>query len=399
MKLFCRGVLFIILIAFLFINPKQTQAQSGIDLDLSAESEFGEQITFTARTRSPLQIQRAFIVLQDVMRGMVYREQIFFNADGVSVFVFDTRQNSLRPFTTVQWMIEMTLADGIQLRSQAAVFRYDEDRFDWKQQELNGLRVHWYDGGDDFGLASLNAGQAGLQRIAEFFPPDLSRPVDIFIYASESDLRGTLYGGGESWVAGHADSAAGILTVTIEAGVEQNIQMERRIPHELMHVMLYRQVGEGYKNIPAWLREGMSSLAEVYPDPEYDRFLRDAAVQNDLIPMTELCASFPPNSDSAFLAYAQSRSFTNYLRGGFGTDSLLRLANVHANGVDCERGSQQAFGVSFGKLERDWRVNVLGENSLMSALENIAPYLALLCLVMFFPLIGMFNAMRKKDNG
>jgi hypothetical protein len=140
-------------------------------------------------------------------------------------------------------------------------------------------------------------------------------------------------------------------------------------------------------------------LAEVYPNPEYDRFLRDAAAaQNGLIPMTDLCASFSPNSDSAFLAYAQSRSFTNYLRGGFGTDGLLRLTNFYANGVDCEQGTQQAFGVSFGKLERDWRVNTLGENNLTSALGDIAPYLALLCLVMFFPLLGMFNAMRKKNN-
>jgi hypothetical protein len=378
---------------------KPVKAQSVIDLDLSAESDFGVQITFTAQTRSPLQIQSAFIVLQDVIQGTIYREPISFNADGVSVFIFDTRQNSLRPFTTIQWMVEMTLSDGSQARSQTALIRYDDDRFDWKQQELNGLRVHWYDGGDDFGLAALNAGQAGLQKIAGFFPPDLSRPVDIFIYANDSDLRGTLYGGGEAWVAGHADSAAGILMVTIEAGVEQNIQMEQRIPHELMHVMLYRQVGEGYKNIPAWLREGLAVLAEVYPNPEYDRFLRDAATaQNGLIPMTDLCASFSPISDSAFLAYAQSRSFTNYLRGGFGADGLLRLANVYANGVDCEQGTQQAFGVSFGKLERDWRVNTLGENNFTSALGDIAPYLALLCLVLFFPLLGIFNAMRKKDN-
>ncbi len=99
-----------------------------------------------------------------------------------------------------------------------------------------------------------------MQSVAGFFTPDLSSPVDIFIYANENDLRGTLYGSGEAWVAGHADLAAGQVMVTIEAGADQNILMEQRIPHELMHVMLYRQVGDGYKNIPAWLREGMSML-------------------------------------------------------------------------------------------------------------------------------------------
>jgi len=51
--------------------------------------------------------------------------------------------------------------------------------------------------------------------------------------------------------------------VVIEPGPNQSIVMEQRIPHELMHVMLYRSIGAGYNNLPAWLREGTATLAEV----------------------------------------------------------------------------------------------------------------------------------------
>jgi hypothetical protein len=165
-----------------------------------------------------------------------------------------------------------------------------------------------------------------------------------------------------------------------------------------MHVMLYRQVGDGYKNIPAWLREGMSMLAEVYPNPDYETVLMDAAERGELIPIKDLCASFSPQIDSAFLAYAESRSFTNYLRGQYGSDGLLNLANAYANGVDCERGTEKAFGVPLVKLERDWRTTTLGQSSIMSALGNVAPYLVLLCLVMLFPMIGIIGSLRKKGN-
>jgi hypothetical protein len=386
----------LLVITVLLLNVTQANAQLGIELDLSAAYKFGEQVTFIAQTKSPIQIQNAFIVIYDELQATTYREQVSFNADGLSQFRFDTKQNSLRPFTTIRWDYEITLADGSAARSQAASFRYDDDRFDWRSRELNGLHVHWYNGDDDFGLTALNAGVAGLQKITELFLPDLSSPVDVFIYANENDLRGTLYAGGEAWTAGHADSAAGIITVTIEAGADQNILLEQRIPHELMHVMLYRQVGAGYKNIPAWLREGMSMIAELYPNPEYDRFLMDAAAREVLIPMIDLCASFSPQIDSAFLAYAQSRSFTNYLRGQYGGDGLLSLSSAYASGVDCERGTERAFGVSFAKLERDWRTSVLGQNDLASTLGRFAPYLALLCLVMLMPLIGVIGAMRKK---
>jgi hypothetical protein len=172
--------------------------------------------------------------------------------------------------------------------------------------------------------------------------------------------------------------------------------MEQRIPHELMHVLLSRQVGAGYRDIPAWLREGMSMLAEVHPNPDYDAVLKDAAARDALIPIRDLCASFSPQIDSAFLAYAESRSFTDYLRGQYGADGLLNLTNVYANGVDCERAPERAFGVSLAKLERDWQVNVLGQSNMMSALGNFAPYLVLLCLVVLFPLLGVIGSSKKK---
>ena len=384
---------FVIIIAMMFFAGSG-KAQSSIELDLSADYNFGEHITFVAQTKSPLQIQSASIFIHDTVQATTRNESVVFNEQGVSVYRFDTRQNLLRPFTTIQWWYELTLVDGSRVQSQTQSIRYDDDRFNWQSQELNGLRVHWYDGDGDFGLSALNAGQAGLQSIAGFFPPDLANPVDIYIYKNASDLPG----GGNDWAVGHADSATGILMVTIEAGLDQNIQMEQRIPHELMHIMLARQIGVEYQNVPAWLREGMATLAEVYPNPEYDRTLMNAASRDALIPIANLCASFAPQSDSAFLAYAESRSFTEYLRGQYGSDGLLTLAKSYANGVDCERGPERAFGVSLATLEQDWRVSTLGQNSIMSTLRRIAPYLGLLCLVLIVPLVGIVNAMRKKGD-
>lgn len=398
MKFSHRLAVFVLFLMLIFFPAGQVYGQSSVDLDLSATSKFGEQITFLARTKSPLSISSASIVIYDKLQGITYSEPVTFTPEGVSEYRFDTRQNSLRPFTTVGWFYQLILSDGSKAVSQAASIRYDDDRFTWQARDGNGFRIHWYNGDNDFATSAVNASSAGLQKIAGFFTPDLANPVDIFIYANETDLRGTLYGAADAWVAGHVDSAAGIITVTIEVGADQNILMEQRIPHELMHVMLYRRVGAGYKNIPAWLREGMSMLAEVYPNPEYDRFLMDAASRDALIPILDLCASFSPNSDSAFLAYAESRSFTDYLRKQYGADGLLNLATTYADGVDCEHGTERALGVPLAKLERDWRSTELEQNVLASMLGKFAPYLVLLCLVMLVPFIGVISSMRKKGD-
>ncbi len=386
---------FLLALALTAVNP--AGAQTAAEMQLAASVQFGESVTFTARLNTPLPLQSAIIYVHDTARSVTYSQPVTFDANGVSEYRFDARQNALRPFTTLLWRYDLTLADGSVLQSATGSVRYDDTRFAWQTLEAESLRIHWYNADDSFGLAALNAAQAGIQNIRGFFSPDLSQPIDIFLYASESDLRGALPGA-EAWAAGHADSGAGVITVTVEAGAAQGILMEQRIPHELMHVLFARQVGAGYRSLPAWLREGMSALAEVYPNPDYDKVLADAAARSALIPMRDLCASFSPQADSAFLAYAQSRSFTNYLRGMYGADGLLTLARAYANGVTCERGPERAFGVTFAKLERDWRVNVLGQESLASTLEGFLPYLVLLCVVVFFPLIGIFNSLWKKGS-
>jgi len=186
--------------------------------------------------------------------------------------------------------------------------------------------------------------------------------------------------------------------VVVGPGADQSILMEQRIPHELMHVLLYRRLGAGYHNIPAWLREGLAALAEVYPNPDYDRVLADAGAHDKLIPLKDLCVSFPADAGEAFLAYAESRSFTTYLHATYGSSGLMSLAGYYADGVDCEHGTERAFGVSLSRLELNWRESVLGQRAVGVALRNMSPYLVLLCVVLFVPLMGVLSVIRRRGK-
>ena len=276
--------------------------------------------------------------------------------------------------------------------------QHSDDGFNWQTLESGMLKVHWYQGDSDFGQAALETAQAGLESVGRFLPSKLEQPIEIFIYANPDDLQRDLVPGSEKWVAGHADPVLGVVMVVVPPGPEQGITMEQRIPHELMHVMLYRHIGVGYQNLPAWQREGMATLAETYPNADYDRALADAAASNDLIPLKDLCASFPADIGQAFLAYAEVRSFTNYLHETYGSTGLLSLAASYADGLDCEHGPERAFDVSLTALESQWRSSVLGQNRAFATLQNISPYLVLLCLVLIVPLVGVVSTLRKRGS-
>ena len=299
-------------------------------------------------------------------------------------------------FLLITFLLSARAADGRAAPSGSFSAQYAGDDFDWQTLETDALKVNWYEGDANFGQAALQAASMGLESINRLMPLDLVQPVEIFIYANVEDLQSTLAPNSEPWVAGHADPALGVVRVVIEPGAEQGLAMEQRIPHELMHVMLYRHVGAGYYHLPAWLREGMATLAETYRNADYDRVLTDAATNDRLIPLQDLCVEFPEDTGQAFLAYSEARSFTGFLHDKYGSTGLLKLAASYADGVDCEQGSVHVFGMPLANLEAQWRSSMLGQNTLLSVFQNSLPYLALLCLVLIIPLFGILATLRKR---
>lgn len=393
---------FLVMAISILFGARPAEAQSGIELEnVEASHHFGESLTFVATIKAAIPIQSVSIVISDEAQRLNHVATLVPQADGRTEYRLDTKQTLLRPFTLVKWNYQFTLSDGSVLQSESFFVRYTDNRFNWQTLESSVARVNWYEGDANFGQAVLNAVQAGLTSVSQLMTGgNQAQPIEVYIYANTDDLAGTLALGGENWVAGHADPALGVMMVVVEPGAQQGITMEQRLPHELMHIIMYRAVGPGYYNIPVWLREGMATLAEIYPNADYDGVLTDASASNRLIPLKDLCVSFPADRGQAFLAYAEARSFTNYLYRTYGSVNLLSLITSYASGVDCERGPERvpAFDVPLSSLEMNWRSSVLGQNTLLSALQNISPYLVLLCLILIVPFIGIVITLRKKGS-
>ncbi|MCI0611059.1 MAG: hypothetical protein L0Z71_18620, partial [Anaerolineae bacterium] len=187
-------IVFFIIAASILFNARQAQAQSGVVLEnVGASVRFGEGITFIATIKAPIQIQNASIIIFDEAQGLTHVQPVAIREDGTAEYLFDTRQNTLRPFSVVRWSYQIALADGSTFQSETYFIRYDDDRFAWQTLEAGSVRVHWYNGDANFGQAALNAAQSGLGSISKVMPLDLTQPVEIFIYANATDLRGTLY--------------------------------------------------------------------------------------------------------------------------------------------------------------------------------------------------------------
>lgn len=371
-------------------------AQSGGEVsEVRVEYKFGEQVNFLARIQSSVPIQNAMVTFRPA-DGLAQTQPLTVNPDGTAGYRFDARLNTLPPFVEIFFWFDVTLTDGTGFTSGMYNFNYADNRFPWQELAEGYLRVHWYDGDAAFGAAALDAARRGLDSARALVPIDPTETIDVYVYATAADLQGALVLGGQGWVEGHASPELGVVMLSITPGPEQSIALERQTPHELTHVLLYQSLGPNYNRLPVWLTEGMSTNAELYPNPDLDAALAAAVDSNSLLPLADLCAAFPPDTGRAFLAYAQSKSFVRFLLDNFGTTGLSALISAYADGMDCEEGARRALEQPLSQLEVRWRESTLGENRSGVVATNLFPYLLVLGIVLFVPIWGALGRLRER---
>lgn len=379
------------------MKPGQVNGQGGIEVvEPNVVVNFGQTITFQAKIKSPIPIQQVSLLYRGVNEEVTRVETLQVAEDGSVSFTYDASLNIFPPFSWVVFWFQATLNDNITYTSAPIQFQYKDDRFPWRNITQANVTLHWYAGDDAFGTAALDTAGAGLLAMNEIVPISLTDPIDIYIYSNITDLQNTLLLGGEEWAGGHANPELGVALVAIAPGAGQSIEMETNIPHEIAHIMLYRSLGEKYAGQPTWLIEGIASMVELYPNPDYAHALDIASGNDSLIAMDDLCASFPTDAGSAFLAYAQSQSFVTYIRNSFGTSGLARLTNSYSEGFTCELGATNALGTPLSQLDTHWRESVLGQNITGVAMRNLAPFVILMALVLVVPIWGAINMLRQR---
>ncbi len=387
---------FIILLAVITgyaLHPASAQEDLG---NVTVDYAFGDKITFQLVLPDEVQAASVRFFLQPEGESNTRSIEAFQEGPGEYIAVLDLKADPIRTFSNLVYEYEVIAENGETYSSDPAEMYYEDNRFDWKAREEISFRVHYYEGDTGFAQSILDVANQGLEKIQTLLPLSTPSEIDIYVYANALDMRDSLQLATRNWVGAHADPDLGVMVVSLPIGPEQRLEMERQIPHELLHIMLYQQIGEHYINLPMWLIEGLASISELYPNPDYLVLLSGAQKRESLLSIASLCNTFPRDASGAYLAYAEAASFTRYLYRQFGTTGLDALVATYGSGVSCERGVEIALNASLNQLERQWRRDTFGENPWSTAAPNLAPWLVILGLALGVPItISIYNARRK----
>lgn len=273
-------------------------------------------------------------------------------------------ENPIPAFATFQFWWQI---DGLDTSQES--FLYRDNRFTWSEiTNQPNIRLYWPTSDPTFGQLAADLAQQAFTTLAHQYDltPAQRTPIDVYIYPSTNDLQSALWLVGREWVGGHASPELGVILVALNPTTTPEtarLALGSLIPHELSHLLLYRVYGSESTRLPRWLDEGLATNAETRPTTLYAQLLDTALTTNTIIPFTDLCTSFPADTGTALLAYAQSASFTTWLTQTYGNAAIRNMLTASADGLACDAAARRTFGQPLAELQSNWHASLLAAQS------------------------------------
>jgi hypothetical protein len=351
------GALILLILAALLATPAQARQSATITVTSSeAKPDFPNQITFSLSAASSAADIREVQLLYGATRSDALTIVDLPVKAGPQVTLshqLDTQVYYYPPGTdiTYRWVIHDTAGNTFESEPQSVV--YHDERFSWSDRTVRNVTVYWYKGGSAFGDDLAAAVDRALTKLQTELGAELTQPVRIYVYATNSDMRSALQANSEEWIGGEANPALGVIVAAIAAGDDSEVR--RIIPHELSHQVLHQAIDNPYGGAPPWFDEGLAVHNQEVRDSDFDQMITQAAQENRLIPLEALASSFPADPNQALLSYAQSRDMVEHIIDTYGETKLQALVAAFAAATPVDEAVQQVLGRSVDELDAEWR--------------------------------------------
>lgn len=163
------------------------------------------------------------------------------------------------------------------------------------------------------------------------------------------------------------------------------------LKHELCHLFLHHGIEP--ENLLRWLDEGVcqwmsDGIAEIVTGNS-DKILRQALLSERLFSMNQL-RRFPGEKSALLLAYAESKSYVEYIFREYGETGMFTILKYLNEGDTPEYAIERSLAVNSDELERDWHLHLRRKYTAFSYIGQNLPII----LFVFAALITVYGYMR-----
>lgn len=357
--------LFVCLLAGLYVPGAARAADELAVTQSSAEMDFPMRLIFNISAAGSVDItdiRLSYVVNRLEHARIVSEIRVGFTPSPAvtAQWVWDMRKTGgLPPGSSVDYWWQVTDSGGEQVTTVPARIEIKDNRYQWRSIAEGQVTLYWYKGDDSFAAGLMAAVQQALSRLAENTGAELKSQISLYIYASSSDLQGSMIYPQE-WTGGVAFTRYGIIAIGIGTSSSELAWGKRTIVHELTHLVVHQVTFNPYNDLPTWLDEGLAMTAEGEIEPEFADALAKARENNTLISVRSLASPFSAFGGEALLAYAESYELVAYLIDNYGREKMLELLNTFAQGSGYDEALEKVYGFDMDGLNALWRASLEG---------------------------------------
>ena len=320
------------------------------------ENNWPDSVTVTALVDNAAEVESATFLYAVLPEGALTRQPAEIQTGDVTRVTaeFPTRDPMLwiPAGADFEWRWEFKYESGDTFETDSQIWRYEDPRFEWESLQEGVLEVAFY---EDRGTAEtmLREGLEALDEISPFLGLDELIPIKVYVWANTEDAREVERIRSESFEESVITGGTRVLADLV------HIYTPSRwvVRHELTHV-LTKLAGEGpYGDLPAWLDEGMATLAEGDWLERRGQALQ-FAINNDIV--LSLRSMESPSNRPGFvdIFYGQSAAIVLYLINEYGPENMNDFFQAFKEGQSVEDALSSVYGHDRESLENAWRDSV-----------------------------------------
>jgi len=227
--------------------------------------------------------------------------------------------------------------------------------FNWSFLQSDHFDIYFSDGGYELAQFAAVAAESAYTSITKLIRYQLINRVPIVIYNSHNDFQQT------NVISEYMEEGIGGVTELFKNRVVLPFEGDYKkfrhvIHHELVHAVLNDMFYGGSiqsilsnnitLQLPAWLNEGLAEYAALRWDTNSDMYMRDATVQENLVPISQLYG---------YAAYRGGQSVWWYIANKYGEQKIGDILNRIKSTRSVEAGYRGAIGLSLEELSERWQ--------------------------------------------
>lgn len=348
-----------------------SEAQPDPSLLSNAVSDFPEGITFSLdlpAAKPPERIELLYRVANDDTLHLALPEMDVAGDRVHAEESIDLQAQYLPAGLDLHYFWRLFDAGGASTDTPQQSVSWRDDRFDWRPLRSEQVVLYIHDVSDGFGYDVLTTAQATVDELETALGASLSKPIVIWLYSTTEALLGAQQANTRESIAGAAFLEYGLITTAVPENDQR--ELRRLVPHEVSHLMLHQATENPFGSLPLWLDEGLAVHMQTAGKENYPRAVQQALTDDRLFELASLAATFPFDSEGAYLAYAQSLSAVTFLFDRYGQEGVARLIDRLGDGLSTDQAMLDALGIDLANFERDWRASLQTQTGQTAAVRG-----------------------------